>query len=257
MIYIKTKEEIEIMAEGGHILAGILDKVGKEVQPGVTTGFLDEFAENLIIENNGIPAFKNYRDKADERPFPTTLCTSINEEIVHSPAKPSRRLKTGDIVGIDIGMKYKGYFTDMARTFPVGKINRAASRLLKITRKALELSIKQIKPGNYISDISKTIQDFVEKNGYSVVRVLVGHGVGKYVHEPPPIPNFILKKNHTEMVMLKQGMTIAIEPMVNIGGYQVDILDDGWTAVTKDRTLSAHFEHSVAVTEKGSLVLTK
>ncbi|MFC1612852.1 type I methionyl aminopeptidase [Patescibacteria group bacterium] len=257
MIYIKTPQEIEIMAEGGHILSGILDKVGKEIKPGVTTGFLDEFAENLIIEKNGISAFKNYRDRADEQPFPTTLCASINEEIVHAPAKPSRRLKTGDIIGVDIGMQYKGYFTDMARTFPVGKISRDASRLLKITKKALELGIKQVKPGNYISDISKTIQNFVEKNGYSVVRALVGHGVGKYVHEPPAVPNFILKKNHTEMVMLKQGMTIAIEPMVNIGEYQVDVLDDGWTAVTKDGSLSAHFEHSVAVTDKGNLVLTK
>lgn len=257
MIYIKTNEEIEIMAEGGHILAEILEEIGRNIKPGVATGFLDELAEKLIEKNNGVPAFKNYRNNIDEPLFPTTLCASINEEVVHSPAKPSRRLKSGDIIGIDIGMQYKGYFSDMSKTFAVGKISREANNLLKVTRKALDLGIKEVKPGNFIDDISRAVQNFVEKNGYSVVRALVGHGVGKFVHEAPPVPNFTYERGGEPRVMLKEGMTIAIEPMVNMGDYKVETLDDGWTVVTSDRSLSAHFEHTIAVTEKGSRILTK
>lgn len=256
MIYIKSKEEIELMAEGGRLLADVLDQIGEKITPGVTTGFLDDLAEKLIAENNGVPAFKNYRNSADEPPFPTAICASINEEVVHAPAKPSRRLKSGDIIGIDLGMQYKGYFVDMAKTFPVGKISKRASHLLKVTRKSLEEGIKQVKPGNFIDDISRAIQNSVEKNGYSVVRDLVGHGVGKYVHEPPQIPNFVLPKN-SKRIMLKEGMTIAIEPMVNMGDYKVEILDDEWTIVTMDKSLSAHFEHTLAVTDKGYRILTR
>ncbi|MFH0856703.1 MAG: type I methionyl aminopeptidase [bacterium] len=255
MILIKTKEEIEIMAEGGHILGKILDMLGKEIKHGTTTGQLEDLAEKLIKEHNGIPSFKNYRNRQDEPAFPTALCASINNEVVHSPAKPSRLLKSGDIIGIDIGMEYKGYFTDMAKTFAVGNINKEAARLLKVTIKALEAGIKMVKPGNYVGDISRAVQGFVEKNGFSVVRALVGHGVGKYVHEPPAIPNYVM--SHQPKIKLEEGMTIAIEPMVNIGTYQVDTLDDEWTVVTADGKLSAHFEHTVAVTEKGVRILTK
>lgn len=255
MILIKTKGEIETMAEGGHILGEILNELGKEIKLGATTGQLEDLAEKLMKERNGIPSFKNYRNRQDEPPFPTALCTSINNEVVHAPAKPSRLLKSGDIIGIDIGMEYRGYFTDMAKTFAVGNINKEASRLLKVTNKALEMGIKMVKPGNYVSDISKAVQSFVEKNGFSVVRALVGHGVGKYVHEPPAIPNYIMP--HQQKIKLEEGMTIAIEPMVNIGGYQVDTLDDEWTVVTADGKLSAHFEHTVAVTDRGVRILTK
>jgi len=255
MIYIKTPKEIEMMAEGGLILARILNKLGDEVKPGVTTGFLEDLAVRLIEAESGKTSFKNYKNSPDDTPFPTALCISINEEIVHAPSKPSRRLKSGDIAGIDIGMEYKGYFTDMARTFPVGKISKEAMRLLKVTKKCLELGIKEVKPGNYISDISRVVQKYAEKNGYSVVRALVGHGVGKYVHEPPAVPNFV-SKNMGGKIMLEKGMTIAIEPMINTGDYLVDVLDDGWTVVSSDRKISAHFEHTVAVTEKGAKILT-
>lgn len=255
MILIKTKEEIETMAEGGHILGQILDTLGKEIKPGTTTGQLEDLAEKLIAGYSGRPSFKNYRNRQDEPAFPTALCTSINDEVVHAPAKPSRLLRSGDIIGIDIGMEYKGYFTDMAKTFAVGSIQKDAERLLKITISALERGIKMVKPGNYVSDISRAIQSFVEKNGFSAVRALVGHGVGKYVHEPPAIPNYVM--SHQPKIKLEEGMTIAIEPMVNIGTYQVDTLDDEWTVVTADGKLSAHFEHTVAVTDKGYRILTK
>ncbi len=256
MIYIKTKEEIERMAEGGHILARILDELGNAVAPGITTGFLEDLAVRLIEESGGKPSFKNYRSSANDPAFPTALCTSINDEVVHGPAKPARRLKSGDIIGIDAGMEYKGLFTDMAKTFPVGKISKEANRLLKITRKSLEAGINKAKAGNYVDDISKAVEDYVIKNNYSVVRALVGHGVGKYVHEPPAIPNFV-QKNSFKRILLKEGMTIAIEPMVNLGEAQVEIMEDEWTVVTMDKKLSAHFEHTIAITEKGNKILTK
>lgn len=255
MIYIKTKEEIEIMAEGGHILSRILDELGAAVTPGITTGILEDLAVRLIEESGGKPSFKNYRSSVNDPAFPTALCASINEEVVHGPAKPARRLKSGDIIGIDVGMEYKGLFTDMAKTFPVGKISKEANRLLKVTRKALEAGINKAKAGNYVDDISSAVEDYVIKNHYSVVRALVGHGVGKYVHEPPAIPNYIMA--HQPKIKLEEGMTIAIEPMVNVGGYQVEILEDEWTVVTMDRKLSAHFERTIAITDKGNRILTK
>lgn len=255
MIYIKTPQEIEIMAEGGHILSLILDEIEKNVKSGATTGELEDMAINLIKARRGTPSFKNYKGRPEDPAFPTALCASINEEVVHAPAKPSRRLISGDIIGIDVGMGHKGYFTDMARTIAVGKIGKDADRLMKITKKSLEMGIKQAKAGNYIDDISRAVQNFVEKNGYSIVRALVGHGVGKFVHEPPAVPNF--SGPNLKRIRLEEGMTIAIEPMVCQGDYHVDTLDDGWTVVTKDGKLAAHFEHTVAVTKRGGRILTK
>ncbi|MFH0854873.1 MAG: type I methionyl aminopeptidase [bacterium] len=255
MIYLKTPQEIEIMAEGGHILASILDEIERSIKSGITTGELEDMAIKLMKECNGEPSFKNYKSSPNSPAFPTALCASINEEVVHAPAKPSRRLKSGDIIGIDIGMGYKGYFTDMARTISVGAISKDAARLLKITRESLEIGIKQVKLGNFIDDISRAVQNFVEKNGYSAVRDLVGHGVGKFVHEPPAVPNFVI--NNIKRIPLEEGMTIAIEPMVCQGDYYVDTLDDGWTVVTRDKKLAAHFEHTVAITAKGCKILTK
>lgn len=163
MIYLKTLQEIEIMTEGGHILSCILDKIEKAVKPGVTTGELEDMAIRMIKEYDGEPSFKDYKSRPEDFAFPTALCASINEEVVHAPAKPSRRLKSGDIIGIDVGMGYKGYFTDMARTIAVGKISRDAACLMKVTKKALEIGIKQVKPGNFVDDISRSIQNFVEK----------------------------------------------------------------------------------------------
>ena len=256
MIIIKTKEEIEKIAEGGKILSWILKQLVNEVKPGVTTGRLEELALRLMEEKGARPSFKGYQSSKQERPFTTALCTSINEEIVHAPALPSRELKPGDILSIDVGIKYKGLYTDMATTIPVGKISKEAKKLLKITRKALELGIKQVKSGNYISDIARAIQELAEKNGYSVIRDLVGHGVGKEVHEEPCIPNFVT--DESKQIELKEGMVIAIEPMICTGTYQIEILDsDGWTAVTADKKISAHFEHTVAVINDGYKILTK
>lgn len=255
MIIIKTKQEIETIKEGGKILSWILKQVSSQVRPGAKTGELEELALKLMKEKGAEPSFKGYRSSKQEVPFTTALCTSINEEIVHAPALPSRELKSGDILSIDVGIEYNGLYTDMAATVPVGKIGKEAKKLLKITRKALDLGIKQIKPGNHLSDIAQAIQSLAEKDGYSVVRDLVGHGVGKEVHEEPKIPNYVTEES--KLIELKEGMVIAIEPMICLGTSQIEIIDDGWTAVTADRKLSAHFEHTIAVTESGYEILTK
>lgn len=262
MIIIKTKKEIEIIRQGGKILAGILNKLIKEVKPGVTTGHLEKMACDLIKKAGGRPSFKGYKSMRDARAFPTALCISINYEVVHGPALPSRELKAGDIVDIDIGMEYPyrednhGYYTDMSATVPVGKISKEAKKLINVTRKSLGLAIKQVKPGNSLNDIGRAIQQFVEAEGFSVVRELVGHGVGIAVHEEPQVPNYEINDNSMDNVILKPGMVIAIEPMVNVGGWKIKTADDGFTIVTADGSLSAHFEHTVAVMEKGREVLT-
>lgn len=258
-IIIKTLKEIEIMRQGGKILAVILNELRKAVQPDVSTGELNTLAEKLIKQYGGEPSFKNYRPSQNDVPFPTALCASINEEVVHAPALPSRVLREGDIVCLDLGLKYpaenNGLFTDAAITVPVGKISDQAEYLIKVTAESLECGIREVKPGNFIYDISRAIQRYVEKNGFSVVRDLVGHGVGKKVHEPPRVPNFF--DPLSEPVKLKSGMTICIEPMVCAGQGEVKTLADGWTVVTADRKLSAHFEHTVVVTSNGFEILTK
>lgn len=259
MMIIKTKEEIEIIRQGGKILADILNKLGAMVRPGVSTGDLEAEAARLIEEAGGRPSFLGYPSAG--KPFPTALCTSVNDEVVHTPALPSRILKEGDIIGIDIGMEYpfnkneRGYYTDMAATFPVGQIKLEAQKLIRTTKESLDLAIDQIRPGNNLNHIARAIETHVKKNGFSVVRDLVGHGVGHEVHEPPQITNFVFPGN--ENIVLEPGMVLAIEPMVNLGRHDVAIGRDGISVVTKDGSLSAHFEHTIAVTEEGADVLTE
>lgn len=254
MIILKTKEEIEIIRQGGKILAEVLNKIKAEVRPGIDTGYLEKLAIRLMEDAGGKPAFKGYESGRNGELFPTALCISINSEVVHGPALPVRMLKNGDIIGIDAGLEYKNFFTDMAITVPVGKISKEAAKLIKVTRESLELAIKKIKPGNTTNDIAAAIQTHAESSGFSVVRDLVGHGVGLAVHEDPQIPNFVIDKSFT--VTLKAGMVIAIEPMLNQGKSGIKYGDDPFTILTADGKLSAHFEHTIAVTEEGCEVLT-
>jgi methionyl aminopeptidase len=280
MITIKNDKEIELLREGGKILANIIEKLKAEIKPGVTTGHLEQMACFLIKEAGGRPSFKGYKSRQDSVAFPTALCASINDEIVHTPALPSRRLNAGDIIGIDLGMEYpksaklsfggdksgaspvkagdnRGYYTDMAVTVGVGQISKEAKKLIRVTKESLELAIKQVKPGNTISDISRAVQNFVEANGFSVVRDLVGHGVGYAVHEDPQVPNYVVQGKKFNDVILKPGMVLAIEPMVNVGSCGIQNMPDGLTIKTVDGQLSAHFEHTVAVTGDGCEVLTR
>lgn len=269
MIIIKTEKEIEIMRRGGRILAEILKQLAIAAKPGATTGHLEKMACDLIKAAGGRPSFKGYKSMRDARAFPTALCASINNEVVHAPALPPRKLNSGDIIGLDLGMEYpspvsgqklgRGYYTDMAVTVAAGKISKQAKKLINVTKKSLELAIKQVKPGNALNDIGRAIQQYVEKQGFSVVRELVGHGVGTAVHEEPQVPNYEISDNSErsgENIILKPGMTIAIEPMVNAGGWKIKTGKDGFTVLTADGGLSAHFEHTVAVTEKGCEILT-
>jgi len=265
MIIIKTDKEIEMLRRGGKVLANIFQELKSMIKPGVTTGDLEKAACELIQKAGGRPSFKGYKTKINKefRVFPTAVCTSINSEVVHASALPSRQLKAGDIIGLDIGMEYpfkpngkKGYFTDMAETIAVGEINRDTKKLIDVTRESLELATRQIKSGNTLNDVGGAIQRFVERNGFSVVQDLVGHGVGKEVHEDPPVPNFAIK-NEKQNTVLKTGMVLAIEPMVNMGASDVKVASDGLTVITRDGKLSAHFEHTVAVTDTGCEVLTK
>lgn len=246
MIVRKSKDEIAVMRHAGRITAEALKLIENEIKPGVQTVTLDEIAEDFIRKSGGRPAFKGYKG------FPASICASPNEVVVHGfPSK--RELKEGDIISIDVGVEFEGYFGDSAATFAVGEISPEARRLLEVTKDALEKGIAECKVDNYLYDISHAIQVRVESAGYSVVKEFVGHGIGREMHEEPQIPNFGQPKRGPK---LQSGMVFAIEPMVNIGGYKVDILSDQWTVVTKDRSLSAHFEHTVAVTDEGPLVLT-
>lgn len=246
MITIKSEEEIRIMEEGGKILANILKEVSKLVKPGITTKELDRAAEALILKY-GKPSFKGYEG------FPACLCTSINEEIVH--VIPSNRvLKEGDIVSLDSGIFYKGFHTDMAVTVPVGKISLEAQRLIRDTKKALKRGIKKIRPGNTIGDISNTIQRYIESQGFGLVRELCGHGIGKNVHEEPQIPNYGKRGTGPK---LAEGMVICLEPMLTAGDWKIKKAKDGYGFQTKDGSLSAHFEHTIAVKKYGCEVLTE
>ncbi|MBI2098871.1 type I methionyl aminopeptidase [Candidatus Uhrbacteria bacterium] len=254
MSMIKTAEEIEIMRQGGAILSRVLGEVVARIVPGAITLELDELAERRMREAGGEPSFKGYKTRGAKTAFPSSLCISINDEVVHAPATPSRALKEGDITGLDIGVRYKGYCTDMAVTIGVGKVSREAKRLMSVTRDSLMRGVSAVKPGNFVSDIGKAVQGYAEKNGFSIVRDLVGHGVGKGVHEEPKVPNYF--DEDLPPVELKPGLVIAIEPMVNVGDCEVRTLGDGWTIVTSDCSLSAHFEMTVAVTDIGYEILT-
>jgi methionyl aminopeptidase len=246
MIILKSKSEIEKMAIACHIVAEVLEMLVRTVRPGLTTLELDAFAERSIRTRGGVPAFKGYRG------FPNTLCVSLNEQVVHGiPSK--RRLRTGDIIGLDLGAKWEGYYGDAAVTIPVGQIPSETECLLTTAREALYMGVNEVRPGKHLSDISHAIQRYAETRGYSVVRAFVGHGIGTALHEEPQVPNFGPPGRGPR---LKAGMVLAIEPMVNIGHADVEILDDGWTVVTADGQLSAHFEHTVAITDEGGQILT-
>jgi methionyl aminopeptidase len=246
-IIIKSYDEIMIMQEANQIVAETLIFLKKFIEPGISTLELDRIAEDFCKRRQADPAFKGYRG------FPGSLCTSINEEVVHGIPSRKRKLKKGDILSIDFGVRYKGYFGDSAITVAVDKISIEVQSLLKVTEEALERSIHKVKVGNRISDISIAVQQFVEEAGFSVVRQFVGHGIGTSLHESPEIPNFF-SGEHTPRLI--PGMVLAIEPMVNMGTSKVKVLRDGWTVVTTDGKPSAHFEHSVAVTEDGPIVLS-
>jgi len=246
MIILKSKSEIEKMAMACHIVAEVLQDLVRVVRPGLTTLELDALAERSIHTRGGVPAFKGYRG------FPNTLCVALNEQVVHGiPSK--RRLRAGDIIGLDLGAKWEGYYGDAAVTVPVGQIPSNTECLLTTAREGLDVGIKEVSPGKHLSDVSHAIQRYAETRGYSVVRAFVGHGVGTALHEEPQVPNFGPPGRGPR---LKAGMVLAIEPMVNIGGADVEILDDGWTVVTADGQLSAHFEHTVAITDEGPQILT-
>lgn len=251
MILVKSKKEIEHIRESSRIVAEVLDLIEGMVRPGITTGELNKAAEEHIRSRGGTPAFKGYGPR--DNPFPAALCTSVDSEVVHG-IPGNRVLKEGEILSVDVGVKKNGYYGDAARSFRVGTVNAGKERLLKVTQEALAKGIEQARPGNHVEDISHAIQEHVETNGFSVVRDLVGHGVGKKLHEEPSVPNF---GERGKGEMLKNGMTLAIEPMVNAGTWKVRFLSDGWTVVTLDGEPSAHFEHTIAIVDGSPEVLTR
>ncbi len=247
-VEIKSKDEIAVMRDAGRIVSEILDELEKAVAPGVSTWELDQIAEGLIQKKGAKPAFKGYLG------FPSSLCASINYEVVHGIPSKKRKLAPGDLMKLDFGVVYRGYYGDAARTVPVGQVSAQALALVEATRESLAKAITAVVSGNRIGDIGHAVQSFVEPQGFAVVRDFVGHGIGKKLHEQPQVPNF---GDPGTGMKLRPGMVLAIEPMVNVGTHQVEILDDEWTAVTLDRKLSAHFEHTVVVTENGPEVLTR
>ena len=246
-IVIKSYDEIQLMHEANQIVAETLTMLQNTVDAGITTWELDKLAEELCLSRKAKPAFKGYRG------FPGSLCVSVNEEVVHGIPSRKKKLKKGDIISIDFGVLFKGYYGDSAITLPVGKIADGVQKLLITTERCLDKGIEQAVVGNRIGDVSKAIQDHVEGNGFSVVRQFVGHGIGTELHEAPEIPNFFQGER---TVRLLAGMVLAIEPMVNMGTHKVKVLRDGWTVITNDKKPSAHFEHSIAVTENGPLILS-
>ena len=251
MISLKSAREIEILRGANVIVAEILQELRKMVAPGVTTLELDALAEELTYKKKARPAFKGYT--MGGRVYPCALCASVNEEIVHG-IPSDRTLQEGDVVGLDFGVIYDGFYGDSAITVGVGKVSDEAERLMQVTEEALYKGIEQLQDGKRLGDLSSVIQTTVESAGFSVVRVFVGHGIGRKLHEDPPVPNY---GERDQGLRLKEGMVLAIEPMVNAGESEVEIKEDGWTAVTKDSSLAAHFEHSVAITKNGPYVLSK
>jgi methionyl aminopeptidase len=253
MIICKSDAEIELMHKAGIVVAKVLKKVEEVIKPGITTGYIDRVAEDIIISEKGTPAFKGYTGRISNRPFPSSVCISVNEEVVHGiPGK--RVIKDGDLVSVDVGVKIDGFYGDAARTFIVGNVSETAVRLCNATRDALNESIKKCIIGNRLSDISNTIENRALKDGFSVVKDFVGHGIGRNMHEDPQILNY---GPPGQGPILKKGMVLAIEPMLNQGSSDVVILGDQWTVVTRDRKLSCHFEDSVAVLEDSPLILTR
>jgi methionyl aminopeptidase len=252
---IKSAREIACMRESCRIVAEVLRLLGSAIAPGVSTGELDRIAEEFIRSQDGTPAFKGYGP--DRRnPFPTSICVSVDDEVVHG-IPDGRVLEEWEIVAIDVGVKHNGYYGDGASTFAVGKVGEEKQRLMDVTREALYLGVAQAKAGRHVSDISSAVQKWVEGNGFSVVKELVGHGVGRNLHEAPAVPNFIAVGESGKGVRLRAGMTLAIEPMVNAGTDRIKVDADGWTVRTVDGKPSAHFEHTVLITEDEPEILTK
>jgi methionyl aminopeptidase len=276
MVSLKTKEEIEVLRAGGKILGRVLRAVAAEAKPGASTARLEELACELIEKSGGRPAFKNY-EIYNGRFFPTALCTSINDEIVHAPSVPGRILKNGDILSIDVGMEWPvdsygrrknivrnnhslegGFYTDTALTVPIGKVGARNEKLIKVTKSALKIGISEARPGNSLNNLGRAIQKYVEKNGFSVVRDLVGHGVGYEVHEEDPqVFNCEFVDYGIPDTILRPGMVIAIEPMVTAGDWRIKTGRGGYAVVTADGSAAAHFEHTVAITEKGNVIITE
>lgn len=251
MNYQKNEQEIQLMRQGGNILAEVLYEVAAAVKPGISTSHLDMLARQGLKARGASPSFLGYR--TGNLSFPASLCTSVNNAVVHGIPSPNFILEDGQIIGLDLGAWYKGLCTDMAVTLPVGKASGQSAKLIKVTKAALEQGLKQVREGGRVGDIGEAVEAYVEAAGFNVVRSLVGHGVGRAVHEEPRVPNFGRRGTGP---LLKQGMTIAIEPMVNVGTGEVKVLNDGWTVVTADNSLSAHFEHTVLVTKHGFEILT-
>jgi methionyl aminopeptidase len=248
MIILKSRQEIEKIRKACLIVADVLEGIVEQIRPGVTTQALDEYAERLIVGAGAVPAFKGYRG------YPKTLCTSLNDQVVHGIPSKEVVLNDGDIISVDVGAIVEGFYGDAAKTFPVGSVDPEALRLIRTTEEALHKGIAEARSGNRLFDISAAVQRHVESNGFSVVRDFVGHGIGRNMHEDPQIPNFGERGGGPR---IKPGMVFAIEPMVNKGGSGTVVLQDGWTAVTADGSLSAHFEHTIAVTSEGPRILSK
>ena len=248
MIALRSRREIAKLKAANQMVAEVLQLVKRNIHPGISTAALDKIAEDEIKRQGARPAFKGYAG------FPATLCTSINYEIVHGIPSKKRKLKEGDIISIDVGVYREGYYGDAAITVPVGVVSNAAKKLIQVTESALGKAIECAYPGERLYTLSHSVQKYAEEHGYSVVRDFVGHGIGTELHEPPQIPNY--GKPGTGLI-LKAGMVLAIEPMINQGGYAVQVLEDGWTAVTRDRKLSAHFEHTIAITAAGPEILSQ
>jgi methionyl aminopeptidase len=247
VIFLKSPQEIEIMAQAGQIVAEVMRSLKEVITVGATTREIEQFADNRIQSLGGKSAFRGYRG------YPSSICASINEEVVHG-IPSSRKLREGDIISIDIGVLYNGFFGDAAYTFPVGKIDEETALLMKVTEEALYCGIDKAVVGNRVNDISHAIQQHAEQHGFSVVKTFVGHGIGRQLHEEPQVPNFGAPGQGPR---LRQGMTLAIEPMVNAGTFEVKVLEDGWTAITSDGKRSAHFEHTVVVMPDRARILTK
>jgi len=254
MILLKTDHELERMREANRIVAVVLDEIAARIRPGVSTLELDEWAEGRITGLKGLPAFKGYGGRSGSKPFPATLCTSINQQVVHGIPAGTCILREGDIIGIDVGVIYDGYHGDGARTYAVGSVTPQASELMAACQKSLQLGIAAARSGNHLGDIAKAIDGCVRAAGFSVVRDLSGHGIGRSLHEDPQILNYYDGRRGAR---LKNRMTLAIEPMINAGGWEVRTLDDGWTVVTLDNSLSAHYEHTVVLTDDGPEILTR
>jgi methionyl aminopeptidase len=250
MIKYKSPREIALMRESGRIVAEALELVNSLVRPGITTAFLDREVEKFVLGRKGTLMFKGYKG------FPANICASVNEEVVHGIPGP-RELMEGDILKVDVGVKHGNYVGDAAWTFPVGRVSDNARKLMEVGRGALELAIETIGPFVKLSTVSEAIETFVHGYGYSVVEKYVGHGIGTEMHEDPQVPNFVARPRREFEVLMRPGIVVAIEPMVNEGTYDVETLGNGWTVVTKDRRLSVHFEHTVAVTESGREILTR